>query len=495
MINIILIVSLIVLYVFNLLRLIMYYQNDNYHFRFFKLIFFKDIKLGVLVYFLWLFLMVNKILSIVYISYCLVRLLKKYNIKYSKRIIRLLLIQFLILLTFYYLLKINFISYLIIINSLYIVINIVIFYISNLIEKILIRKYYKQATKRINKYNPFIIGITGSCGKTSIKNYMFECLKNYKLAYKTPKSYNTLNGITLFVNNTLKGYNNCLILEMGAAYKNDIKQITNIYKPNISIISEILPQHLATFKDMNTLITEKMNIIANMKEKGTIIVNNDNQNIKNNIEKYNIHNNKIIKIGLNMDNDIYAFDIKVSINSLDFKIYNSLSENTFEINSNLVGRHNIYNILIVFATLYELNIPEQEITEVIQSLQNHENRLEVKHFNNLTLLNDSYNSNQKGFMSALEILGLAKDKKIIITPGIVDSSKEINEYIAKEITRKCDFCYLISNKNIKYYINIFKQLNYNQYTIKKSFKDSFNDIKEEKATVLIENDLTDFYYL
>jgi UDP-N-acetylmuramoyl-tripeptide--D-alanyl-D-alanine ligase len=282
---------------------------------------------------------------------------------------------------------------------------------------------------------------------------------------------------------------------MGAAYKNDIKQITNIYKPNISIISEMLPQHLATFKDMNTLITEKMNIIANMKEKGTIIVNNDNQNIKNNIEKYNIHNNKIIKIGLNMDNDIYAFDIKVSINSLYFKIYNSLSENTFEINSNLVGRHNIYNILIVFATLFELNIPEQEIIEVIQSLQNHENRLEVKHFNNLTLLNDSYNSNQKGFMSALEILGLAKDKKIIITPGIVDSSKEINEYIAKEITRKCDFCYLISNKNIKYYINIFKQLNYNQYTIKKSFKDAFNDIKEEKATVLIENDLTDFYYL
>mgnify|MGYP003405677556 FL=1 len=147
-------------------------------------------------------------------------------------------------------------------------------------DYILLLKHYKQAKKRLKLYDPFIIGITGSWGKTSIKNYIYECLKYENITYKSPKSYNTLVGSLITINKYLNSYNNTFILEMGLAYKNDIKKITKLIKPNISIISEILPSHLETMKSIDNIVDEKMKIVSNMKDNGLIIINNDNEYIK-----------------------------------------------------------------------------------------------------------------------------------------------------------------------------------------------------------------------
>ena len=115
----------------------------------------------------------------------------------------------------------------------------------------------------------------------------------------------------------------------------------------------------------------------------------------------------------------------------------------------------------------------------------------------MTILNDSYNSNINGFLSALEILSLYKNKKIIITPGIVESgsqNKKIINKISNKMIEICDFCYIINNKNTKFFLENFRKNNYNNYEIKNSFIDAFNEVKNEEITLLIENDLTDFYY-
>ena len=124
--------------------------------------------------------------------------------------------------------------------------------------------------------------------------------------------------------------------------------------------------------------------------------------------------------------------------------------------------------------------------------------MEKKKIKDLVILNDSYNSNIKGFLSALEILSLSKTRKYIITPGIVeniDKVNNINKQIASKITEICDFCYLINNKNAEIYVKEFKKLNYNQYSMKNSFQEAFLEVKNKEGTLLIENDLTDFYYL
>ena len=111
--------------------------------------------------------------------------------------------------------------------------------LSNSLEKLLLYKYIKIAKNKLKKYNPYIISVTGSCGKTSVKNYIYECLKDEFIVYKSPKSYNTLVGLLITINNNLYSYDNTFILEMGLSYKKDIRKITNITLKNSALELQI----------------------------------------------------------------------------------------------------------------------------------------------------------------------------------------------------------------------------------------------------------------
>ena len=468
MINYINYILLIILYLINVIYFIKCYQGDNYHFRCFKITLLNDIKKRWYIFFkiLFIFIKFNIFINIVLLIYLifliifnLVKNIKK--IKLTNRIKRYFLIHCFVIIAILFIF--NNIKTLIILNTFYLLICFVCSLISNFVEWLNNRKYIKNANKRIKEYNPFIIGITGSCGKTSIKHYLYEILKNEYITYKTPKSYNTVIGNNITINKYLNSYNNYFILEMGLAYKNDILKITKQFKPDISIITEILPSHLQTMKSIDAIVYEKMQIIKNMKENGIIIANYDNELIKNNICKYNIKNNKIIKIGLNNTNDYYCNKILVKIDGVEFELNDSVNNEQYYIDSKLIGRHNIYNLLIVYAVLKELN---------------------------------SYNANINGFNNAMEVLSLFEGEKYIITPGIVetgDITKDVIFKMASQIIKICDFCYIIDNKNTKFFIDFFDKNNYKNDSIKKNFISAFNEVKNKKITLLIANDLTDFY--
>ncbi len=493
MINILSILLFIIfnnLYFFNILK---YYQEDHYHFRLFKRLIFKYyFKRPYFIIIIFLILLNNHLVTQVVISFILICLIIEYHkqklIKLTKRILRLIIINSLFCL-FIIINKYNIfiITIILLIYPLYLML---LFYIETNITKVINQYYYNKAKKKIKKYKPFIIGITGSCGKTSIKNYLYNTLNKEIIAFKSDKSYNTLNGLSMTINQKLNSYNTVFILEMGASHKKDIKKITKYFKPNISIISEILPQHLETFKTMDTLVNEKMEIIKNMCDNGLIIVNGDNKLIIDNL--INPHNNPIYTFGMKHTNDFYPENIQIEKNGLKFNVKD------LEINSELIGRHNINNLLVVIIVLKYFKIPNFKIKKYIEELKNYENRLETKVIDDLIILNDSYNSNYIGFINALEILSKYQGTKMIITPGIVEGGimqAEINRNIASEICKKCDFCYLVNNKNTEYFEEEFQKNNFNNYIVVKSFTSGFNQAKNKKGILLIENDLTDYYYL
>lgn len=489
---------LLFLYFFtNLVRVLYYYQNDNYHIRVFKNLIINDIKKRLIIYILLFILFLNNnVLNIIILLLLFIfnikHIKKIVKIKYTKRMKRLFLLV-LCTMPLIVLLEKKYII-LIIFNIIYIFIIFLYTQISAIMECLINIKYYKKAKKKIEKYNPFIIGITGSCGKTSVKNYIYECLKNNYMIYKSPKSYNTLKGLTLTINEKLNLYDSYFILEMGLSHKKDISKITKYYKPDISIITELLSSHLETMKTMDAIIAEKMNIVKKMKKGGVIIINNDNKLISENIQKFNINNNRVIKVGIDNVNDIYASNIIVKTNGLEFDIINNLNASKYHINNSLIGRHNIINVLITYAVLFIFNVKY----DTLNDLCNYENRLEVKKYKNMTILNDSYNSNYEGFKSALEVLSLFNTKKIIITPGIVEAGMhtfDVISKIARKIIYVCDYCYIIDNKNTRIFTKIFNENGYKNYTIKRSFFEAFSEVKNEQITLLIENDLTDYYFI
>ena len=176
----------------------------------------------------------------------------KISLKTTKRIKRL----------FFTFILLNFISYflvlyfLIIKNDYYLLFTIpLIFFcegliitlanlLNNPIEKLINYSYIVRAKQKLKQYpNLIVIGITGSFGKTSTKNYLCEMLKQKYNVLITPNSYNTPMGITKTILENLNSSYDIFIVEMGADHNNDIKKLCKIIAPHISIITSVGSQH------------------------------------------------------------------------------------------------------------------------------------------------------------------------------------------------------------------------------------------------------------
>lgn len=412
--------------------------------------------------------------------------------KITKRIIILFIINIIIsfivfIFTNYYIVILLFP----LINSIGIVINSFIDYFLNI-------KYYKKAKNKLNKLNPYVISITGSSGKTSVKNIIYDLIKDDFLSFKTKKSFNTLKGIEISINNISEYYKSCtLVLEMGAKRKNDIKKICDLVKSDISIITNILPQHLSSFKNINNILKEKANVIWSLKDNGCVILNNDDGylNALINEIKEKRSDLKIFTYSIKDENcDLYAYDIDYYLNYTKFKIkYNG---KVYEIESKMIGKHSVYNIMCSLLACIIKGMDMNKLIDKVKYIDYVGNRLEYKKINNLIILNDSYNSNINGFLNAIDILMLYNGRKYLISPGIVETvGNELNEKIALYLyDLDINVCF-IDNKNTKIYKSVLKD----RCIIYKSFKEAYEKVKSisenEEICVLIENDLTDNYYL
>lgn len=423
------------------------------------------------------------------------------KLKFTKRIIRLIITSFIILIIVILINNIidNKLNLLI---PLYLPFILIIVNIINLPIEKLINKYYERlAKKKINIHSNLInIAITGSYGKTSTKDLLYNVLNNKYITLKSPHSYNTIMGLSVTINQMLSKMTEIFISEMGAFRPLEIKQMSNLIKPDIAIITQIGPQHISTFKNINNVLKAKLEIISGLKKDGILILNVDNLYLNEIKDKYsNLY--KVFTFGIN--NGIYnARNIKYINNITKFDIYEN--NNYIEtIETTLLGNHQILNILCIYATLKALffkgiNITNNEFKEVIKKVKPSNHRLSYYHVNNLHIYDDSYSSNIVGSKNAIEVLKKQQGIKAIITPGIVDCGKELNNInleFSKNLEDGIDLICLIKNKSI---IPITKYLDEKQtnYQLFNNFKEAYQYIlnySNEKINLLIENDLPDSF--
>ena len=409
------------------------------------------------------------------------------KLKFTKRLIRLICVIILIY------------SVLIVFNQnlIYLLLYILPFIIilSNLINypiESLINKYYtSKAHKKIANIDCIKIGITGSFGKTTTKYYLQQILSNDFLLHYSPNSYNTLLGISKDINNNLNDLIEVYILEMGATKPKDIEKINKLVNIDIGIITSIGTQHLESFKNVDNIIKTKLEILKSNNIK-TLFINSD---IKE-LDEYLYPNDlEIIRIGFKNNSTYQIKDVLESFNNLSFKVNDDL------LNVNLIGRHNALNLTFVYAVCLYLGIDKNKVIEYIKMLKPMEHRLKLLTFDNCQIIDDSFNSNYLGFLNALESLSLSNSYNILITPGIVEQDELLEEYykVIKDKIIKCvDFTYLINNKCVKPLIKYLEEVNYSKYVVVDSLKEAFNLIRNRKIleyyTILIENDLTDYYF-
>lgn len=316
------------------------------------------------------------------------------------------------------------------------------------IEKAINRYYYNDAKRIIeSNKNLIVIGVTGSFGKTSTKNYLAGILAEKYNVLVTPGNFNTLLGVIRTIREQLRPYHQVFIVEMGAKQNNDIKEICDLVHPAIGVVTAVGEMHLETFKSIENIQDTKFELINSLPANGIGVINNDSKYINN--YKGIKSDCRIIRYAVDNSADYKATDVQYGANGLSF-----ILNGGEQFCSRLLGVGNLLNILAAIAVADHLEVPVKKQKNAIARLQPVEHRLSMKVANGITVLDDAYNSNPQGAKMALEVLkNFAVEngnKRIVITPGFVEMGArqyEANRELGKTIATSCDYAIVVNATN------------------------------------------------
>lgn len=288
--------------------------------------------------------------------------------------------------------------------------------------------FKRQARQKLDEIKPTVIGITGSYGKTSTKHYIAHILNGRYNAFPTPKSWNTIMGVTRAINEKLQPGTDYFICEMGAYIPGEIEGISKLTTPTISIVVEVGPQHLERFKTLENIAIAKYEIIKGLPPDGVGVFNYDNPYIREMIGRGYPQTRLSISRQLTPEEAkaagvrLVARDVSETLDGLAFTVMDTESGDTEQFETALVGQHNVTNILIAAAVAVHEGMTLAEIARRVRTLQPAEARL-VRNVlpNGMTVINDAYSANPVGVLSALRVLGMHDTgRRLLITPGMVE---------------------------------------------------------------------------
>ncbi|MDD5011229.1 MAG: UDP-N-acetylmuramoyl-tripeptide--D-alanyl-D-alanine ligase [Phycisphaerae bacterium] len=269
-----------------------------------------------------------------------------------------------------------------------------------------------------------VVAITGSAGKTTVKNIISHILSDKFRCFSSPKSYNNHIGVPLTILDA-PAESQILISELGTNHIGEIGQLTRIIQPDIAVITTICPAHLEGLGSIDAIIKEKVSITAGLRPGGKFFINGS-----------------VKKLVDYCKNQKLSFE---TFQAPDFKL--SEGKSTFVIddvavNLPLIGRANAENASAAWAVCKSLGISASRFAKAAASVKPVDMRLELLKFGRCLVLADCYNANPGSMANALETLSLMaaqQGKRAVFICGKMgelgrDSEKlhiELGEKIAK----------------------------------------------------------------
>ena len=438
----------------------------------------------------------------------------KVPLKKTKRLVRLCItyIIFLCVLTFAFLTLLNFLAYIIgdevtallrysLICGMPILMPYILFLaygFNEPLEQALKKRHLRIAKEKLAKTDILKIGITGSYGKTTVKEILKTILSQKYRILATPESYNTPLGIALTVKQ-LDSTHDIFIAEMGARSKGDIAELAKLVKPKYGVLTGINTQHLETFGTIENTKNTKYELFENLADGGIGFFSTDNDNAR---ELFGRFEGEKYCAGLNgEDNLVTATDVKTDARGMSFTLVFG-GEKSVKCSTVLLGRHSVRNICIAAAVAYKIGLTPKEIAAGINRITSIGHRLELMPNNKkIVIIDDSYNSNVDGIAAAMEVLDTFKGRKIVVTPGLVELGKMeniANLELGKTLASHADIVIIIGRHNAEMLINGLIDGGMDRANIKfaKNLNKGnavLNELMQEGDIVLFENDLPDNY--
>ena len=306
------------------------------------------------------------------------------------------------------------------------------------------KRIIKKAAAKMRELKKIkVIGITGSYGKTSTKEFLDVILSEKYKVIKTVGNNNTNIGVARTVLNKVSDDYDYFICEMGAYKIGEIAEICGIVKPEVGILTGINEQHLGLFGSIENTIRAKFELINTLnKRKGIAILNGDNRYIKSEIGNWKLEN--IILYSLkNISN------AKVMPDRVEFIYKNQ------KFKAALLGKHYIENLLAAITAAENLGMNLEEISKAVEKIRPSKFMMrKLDGLSNSVFIDDSYSANPDGVIAALNYLDEAYQdyKKIIVFPGIIElgnKSEKVHRKLFNKIGKICDVAYMMKNQNAK----------------------------------------------
>jgi len=255
--------------------------------------------------------------------------------------------------------------------------------------------------------------------------------------------------------NDLNSEYEVFICEMGAYHKGGIKLLTDIVKPKVGILTGINGQHLATYGSLENIKKTKYELRESLPQDGLAVFNGNNKYCVELYKKTDI-SKKLCNIvstdtGNILQGDLWAENVEVKKDKICFDIISKNGEKgKFQVN--LLGLHNVENILLATACAKELGMTLEEISLACNKIKPLDKGLRLRKSNGLNILDATYSANFNGVISHLDYLKNWTGKKIIVMPCLIElgkESKNVHQKIGSRIGEVCDSAVITTKEHFK----------------------------------------------
>ena len=331
------------------------------------------------------------------------------------------------------------------------------------------------ASYKRDLYDIPVIAITGSVGKTSVKDMIHEVLKMKYNVLCTKENYNNNIGVPLTILG-LKNHN-ALIVEMGMNHMKELSYLSKIAKPTMALITNIGTAHIGNLGSRENILKAKLEVLDGMNG-GKLFINNDDDMLQK------VQYGSLVTIGIENKSDFMATDIKEDAFSSRFKINNQ------DIKLNVGSNAFVYNALFAYAVGEYLGVSKENIETALENFKLSPHRLEKFETKKYTIIDDTYNASLDSVKNSLGLLSKVSGRKVFVFADILEIdnfAKEIHEEVAENIIENnIDITICVGNQS-KYTYEKLKSNNKETYYFESNSDliNNLNSILKEKDTILI----------
>lgn len=246
-----------------------------------------------------------------------------------------------------------------------------------------------------------VVGITGSQGKTTTKDLLFQILSSVGETVAPENSFNNELGAPLNLLRCNENTRFC-IAELGARHMGDIGYLASVVKPDIGIVLKVGSAHIAEFGSVENIAKTKKELIDSLSKDGIAILGQYDGFTPKMAQGFP---GKVLTFGENPDADIRATDIEIREGCPHFELV--INDGRVPVSMRLVGAHQIANALAAAAAAHALGISNEQIASALSTAEIRSKwRMELHELSGVLLINDSYNANPESMEAALFSLRL-----------------------------------------------------------------------------------------